>query len=160
MLCISCGSKCLHIGCGNLDKDIIEWECDECSLIAGVTSSSYSRSRYLSNGLESCSPPIGNQANCSAAQGPQPGKEGQRNSSSGCSNDDDDDDSDVEIIAIIPAPARSSSYAQSPRYLSSKVFFSNFKVFSVISINTEIVPQFFRAFVRCWLCKWFSTQSA
>ena len=122
MLCISCGSKCLHIGCGNLDKDIIEWECDDCSVIAGETSSSYSRSRYLSNGLKSCSPPIGNQANCSAAQGPQPGKEGQRNSSSGCSNDDDDD-SDVEIIAIIPAPARSSSCAQSPRYFSSKVVF-------------------------------------
>lgn len=31
MLCSSCGSKGIHIGCGRLDWSTMEWDCDDCS---------------------------------------------------------------------------------------------------------------------------------
>ena len=31
MLCASCGSKGIHIGCGRLDWSTMEWDCDDCS---------------------------------------------------------------------------------------------------------------------------------
>lgn len=31
MLCASCGSKGIHIGCGRLDWSTMEWDCEDCS---------------------------------------------------------------------------------------------------------------------------------
>ena len=33
MLCASCGSKGIHIGCGRLDWSTMEWDCEDCSLL-------------------------------------------------------------------------------------------------------------------------------
>lgn len=34
MLCSSCGSKGLHIGCGRLEWNVTEWDCEDCSQLA------------------------------------------------------------------------------------------------------------------------------
>ena len=32
LLCSSCGSKGVHIGCGRLDWSTMEWDCEDCNL--------------------------------------------------------------------------------------------------------------------------------
>lgn len=50
MLCSSCGSKGLHTSCGKLDPKRNEWNCENCSQVAGIPVEGNSQSqRNLSN---------------------------------------------------------------------------------------------------------------
>jgi len=94
ILCNSCGSKGLHIGCGHLEWENCDWDCEDCSQVAGK-SSSPSRLNLSNTGSEALS-------QSAALKPPHPGNEAQPGSSS-------ISDDEVEIIAIIPSTSRSQS---------------------------------------------------
>lgn len=107
MLCSSCGSKGLHVGCGKLEGKKSKWDCDGCREITSKRSSQ-SRGNLSSTGSESV-----------ALKRPYPGKAvGRPGASSRCISDDD---SEVEITSKKSGPSRrnlSSTGLEAPSQLA------------------------------------------
>ena len=130
MLCSSCGSKGLHIGCGKLDPEKSDWECEDCCKTAGKSSAESpvnvsntgSEAPSGSAGLNRPHPAKEEQTVTSEAPSgsaglkrSHPGKEGQAGTSS-------ISDDEVEIIATVPV---SSRCAQSQLHDPSKALYKN-----------------------------------
>ena len=95
MLCSSCGSKGLHIGCGKLEGKKSKWDCDGCREITGKKSSQ-SRGNVSSAGLEASS-------QLAAVKRCYPGKVSRPGASSRCISDDE---SEVEITSKRSGPSK------------------------------------------------------
>ena len=135
MLCASCGSKGLHIGCGRLEWNITEWDCDDCSQLVGTGRKSNNSS--LSQEAGSSNPArrsLTFPSTQSTIVNVSPARVGSR--SAGAikrPHQDDrsisgaDDESEVDITSISDGD---SSSAKSLRYDSSNSSKQNLFVFS------------------------------
>lgn len=126
IICSSCGSKGLHIGCGKLGSHTKKWECDGCRRIVGKRSSIHNHRNLVSNCLEapSSSAVVSQKNRMVAHKRPYPDEEeeGHRSSTSNSCRDENDTGSEVEIIDIIPAQD-SSSRPKYPRINSGQALY-------------------------------------
>ena len=123
LLCSSCGSKGVHIGCGRLDWSTMEWDCEDCNLksrtvispklmivpsinTVNITSRPLKRPHSPDNVQNSSSSSrssrsnnnTGNTSNTSNTSNTTSTTSTSNKSNSGCSSSDSDSDVDVESI--------------------------------------------------------------
>jgi hypothetical protein len=115
LLCSSCGSKGIHIGCGKLDWSTMEWDCDDCS--------SLDSRRNSANASPNAEVPVTvppastllNPAVIASATAPRTGvkrpRSGDSTSESEAEAGSSDDEGEVDIISVSDAESPANSVA-------------------------------------------------
>ena len=120
LLCSSCGSKGVHIGCGRLDWSTMEWDCEDCNLksrtvispklmivpsinTVNITSRPLKRPHSPDNVQNSSSSSRSSRSNNNTSNTSNTSNtinttSTSNKSNSGCSSSDSDSDVDVESI--------------------------------------------------------------
>lgn len=125
MLCSSCGSKGIHIGCGKLDWSTMEWDCDDCGSLQSRRNSA-SRAAEPSNGGLLPAIPASTSANNSltphSAENMTPRAAVKRPRSGGLtstSEESSSSESDVDIVSVSDPESPTSSLTSQSRMIFS-----------------------------------------
>lgn len=122
LLCSSCGSKGIHIGCGRLDWSTMEWECDDCSsLESRRTSANGSPTAEVPATVPLASsmlnPAVAASTTATRTGVKRPRSEDSTSESEDKSSSSSEDESEVDITSISDAESPDSSLASPSRML-------------------------------------------